>query len=368
MVFFVTKQKYMSSPNQPPPPYSCQYSPQIPELLLQLNCSLMLSTYQAGKLIFLSPKDEHSLVQLPRNFNKVMGVGLHEDKMVLATKDEVHVMRNSPDLARFYPRKPDTYDSLFMPRATFYTGLLDIHDIDFGVDDRIFAVNTSFSCLIEVDVNYSFTPIWHPPFISKLASEDRCHLNGMALKDGKPKYVTAFNTGDTPQSWREVVTSGGILMDVESNEIIAEALPMPHSPRLYRDELYVLLSAKGALAKVDPTSGQYDIITQTKGFVRGLAFQGDYAFIGLSKLRQNSSTFAQLPFAKDAQQSGILVVHLPTGAVIGQITYQASVDEIYDVQVLPNSIRPNILNTAKPDYKLGLHIPDTTFWAPITNE
>ena len=358
----------MPSPNQPPPPFSCQYTPQVPELLQQLNCSLMLSTYQAGKLIFLSPKDEHSLVQLPRNFNKVMGVGLYDDKLVLATKDEVLVMRNSPDLARFYPRKPGTYDSLFMPRATYYTGLIDIHDIDFGVDDRIFAVNTSFSCLIEVNFNYSFTPVWQPPFISKLASEDRCHLNGMALKDGKPKYVTAFNAGDTPQSWREEVTTGGILMDVETNNIVAEGLPMPHSPRLYRDALYVLLSAKGALARINPNTGRYDMVAQTKGFVRGLAFHGDYAFIGLSKLRQNSSTFAKLPFAKQAQQSGIVIIHLPTGATVGQIVYQTSVDEIYDVQVLPNSIRPNIVNTDKPDYKMGLHIPGTTFWAPLSNE
>lgn len=325
----------------------------------------MLSTYQAGKLIFLSPKDEHSLVQLPRTYNKVMGVGLHEEKMVLATKDEVIVLRNSPALAHHYPRKPATYDSLFMPRATYNTGLVDIHDIDFTDNHQIVAVNTSFSCLVTIDDNYSFTPIWHPPFISRLASEDRCHLNGMALVNGHPKYVTAFNQGDTPQSWRSEVTTGGIIMDIDSNECIAQNLPMPHSPRWWNDELYVLLSAKGALAKVDIETGQYDIVMQTKGFVRGLAFYGDYAFIGLSKLRQNSSTFGQLPFAKEAQQAGILVVHLPTGALIGQMIYQATVDEIYDIQVLPNSIRPNALNMERPDYKMGLHIPDTTFWAPL---
>ena len=49
-------------------PFSCQYTPQIPELLQHLNCSIAISTYQAGKVVFISAKDENNLIQLPRNF------------------------------------------------------------------------------------------------------------------------------------------------------------------------------------------------------------------------------------------------------------------------------------------------------------
>lgn len=198
-----------TTPSKQLAPFACTYTPNVPELLAQLNCSLAVSTYQAGKVIFLSPKNEEKLIQLPRTFNKAMGIALHEDKMAIACKDEVIVLKNSKDLAHHYPRKPNVYDALYMPRLTYHTGALDVHDLDWG-DDGLYAVNTSFSCLIKIDENFSFTPVWKPPFISKLASEDRCHLNGMCIKDGKPKYVTAFNTGDTPQSWREVVTTGGI--------------------------------------------------------------------------------------------------------------------------------------------------------------
>ena len=358
----------MNPSNQPLPPFSCIYSPNVPELLTQLGCTLAISTYQAGKVIFISPKDEEYLVQLPRTFNKAMGITLHGRKMAIATKDEVVVLANSPELATHYPKNPNTYDGLFMPRATYYTGQIDIHDLDYGSDNSLYAVNTSFSCLIKIDDDYNFRPIWKPPFITSLASEDRCHLNGMAMKDGKPKYVSAFNQGDTFQSWRKVVTTDGIIMDVTTNEVVASNLAMPHSPRLFGDELYLLLSATGELIRLDVNTGKYDVVNQVDGFVRGLARCGDYVFVGLSRLRKNSSTFAKLAIADKALQAGVAIFHLPTGAFIGEIKYQSSVDEIYDVQVIPNMVRPGIMNTMKPDHKLGLTIPESTYWAKTEEE
>lgn len=347
----------------PPHPFSCTYTPNIPELLQQLGCTLALSTFQAGKVIFLSAKSEDELTQLPRNFAKPMGIALEGKKMAIACLDEVVVLVNSPQLAHHYPKKPATYDALYMPRASYYTGQIDIHDLDFGENGQMFAVNTSFSCIIKIDDNFSFTPIWKPGFISKLASEDRCHLNGMALENRKPKFVTAFSETDTNQGWRETVTTGGILMDVDSGEIVARNLAMPHSPRLYDGDLYLLLSATGELVKIAIESGKTEVVTQLNGFVRGLCKYGDYVFVGMSRLRKSSSTFGKLKFAEKAASAGIVVVHLPTGAIVGEIRYLASVDEIYDVQVLPGMQRPGILNTEKPEHKLGLATPEATYWA-----
>lgn len=232
----------------------------------------------------------------------------------------------------------------------------------------MFAVNTLFSCIIKIDDNYSFTPVWRPKFISRLASEDRCHLNGMAMLDGKPKFATAFSATDTPQGWRPEVTTGGIVMDVGSSEIIARNIPMPHSPRLYDGELYLLLSATGELVKLDVKTGKYDVVTQLTGFVRGLCKYGDYAFVGLSKLRKSSSTFGKLEIADRALNAGIAIVYLPTGSLVGEIRYHNSVDELYDVQVIPNYRRPGILNTERPEYKLGLTTPETTYWAVERSE
>ncbi|RLD22163.1 MAG: TIGR03032 family protein, partial [Bacteroidetes bacterium] len=176
-------------------------------MLQKLNCTIAISTYQAGKLIFLSPKDDSSLIQLPRTFEKPMGIAenVAKDKIALAAKDEIIVFSNSKDLAHHYPKSPGRYDALYMPRVTYHTGPLDIHDLSFGKEDQLYAVNTLFSSIIKIDDDYNFTPYWTPPFIDKLVSEDRCHLNGMAMKDGLPKYASAFNQGNSFQSWREKV-------------------------------------------------------------------------------------------------------------------------------------------------------------------
>ena len=349
-------------PTRLPAPFQCVYNPQLPELLQQLQCTIALSTYQAGKVILLSCLDGERLIQLPRTFDKPMGIALRGDQMALATRNQVHLLTNSPGLAAHYPAKPATYDALFMPRATYYTGQIDIHDLEWGQEGLI-AVNTSFSCLCRIDEHYSFTPIWHPPFISHLAHEDRCHLNGLAMEDGRPRFVTAFNQGDSRQSWRDHITKTGVLLDVASGEPVCTGLPMPHSPRIREGQLFVLLSATGELVCIDQNTGKVDVVTQLDGFVRGMDTCGDYAFIGLSRLRPNSSTFAKLPMAHRAQQAGIVVVHVPTGAVVGQIRYQSSVDEIYDVRILPGLQRPNILNTDREEHQLGLAIPERTYWA-----
>jgi uncharacterized protein (TIGR03032 family) len=346
-------------------PFSCTYSAQVPELMLKLNCSIAISTYQAGKLIFLSPKDENSLVQLPRTFSRPMGIAESKtkDKIALAAKDEIIVFANSPSLAKHYPKTPNRYDALYMPRVSYHTGPLDIHDLSFGKDDQLFAVNTLFSCIISVDSDYNFTPYWKPPFIDKLVSEDRCHLNGMAMLNGLPKYATAFNQGNSFQSWRDKVTETGVIIDMDSNEVIVDGLAMPHSPRIFNNELYVLLSATGELVKVDVNSGKYEVIIKIDGFVRGMSMCQDYVFIGLSKLRKGSTTFGKLKFADHEYDAGIVIVHLPTKNIAGKISYESSLDEIYDVHILADKIRPNILNTLNENYKLGLMTPDSTYWA-----
>ena len=344
--------------------FSCKFTSNIPQLLHELNCSIAISTYQAGKVVFISVKNGDTLVQLPRNFEKAMGIAedVEKDKIAIACKDEVIVFKNSKELAKFYPKAPDKYDALYLPRATFHTGAIDIHDLNFGDNGELYAVNTLFSSIVRIDDNYNFTPYWTPPFIDKITSEDRCHLNGMAMLNGKPKYATAFNNGNTSQSWRDRVTESGIIMDVEKNIIIAEGLAMPHTPRIFNNELYVLLSATGELVKVNAESGDYDVIVSLDGFVRGMSFHKDYLFIGLSKIRKKSTTFGKLDFSENSNEAGIVVIHLPTKRIIGKLTYLTSLEEIYDIHILANKKRPNILNTINDDHKRSLMIPSSTFW------
>ncbi|MCH7827500.1 MAG: TIGR03032 family protein [Bacteroidetes bacterium] len=345
----------------PLPPFSSTYSPNVPELLNTLNISLALSTYQAGKLIFLSAKNQEELIQLPRTFDNIMGIAVKDKMMAIACKNELVELLNTSELAPTYPKKPNIYDALYLPRATYYTGQLALHDMEF-TDDGILAVNTLFSCLSIINNECSFKPVWNPKFIKELTPNDNCHLNGMALKDGKPVYVSALGKTNTRQGWRDNKMTGGVLIDVNSNEIILENLQMPHSPRIYNDKLYFLNSAAGELCAVDTDKRTYGTITKLGSYARGMDRCGDYLFIGVSKLRHKSSVFGDLPIAKSSF-AGILIVYLPMGNIVGHIRYETSVEEIYDVKVLPGLRRPGIVSHTQDVNKLALTSPIGDFWA-----
>jgi uncharacterized protein (TIGR03032 family) len=352
--------------SQPPPPFSCTYSPNVPELLQALGISLALSTYQAGKTVLISARDAETLVQLPRTFDTAMGIAVAPGRMAIAAKSEVVVLGASPGLATGYPGHPGAYDTLYAPRAAYYTGQLALHDMAWNADGLL-AVNTLFSCLSIIDDTCSFRPVWQPPCISKLVPEDRCHLNGMALSPaGKPEFVTALGVTDTRQGWRENKMAGGVLLRVPSGETVLAGLPMPHSPRLYDGQLYALLSAAGELVRVDPPTGTYEKLLELPGFARGMDRCGDYLFIGLSKLRHKTSVFGDLPIAKRSPFAGIVIVYLPRPSIVGHLRYEASVEEIYDVKVLPGVRRPGIMNTEKDTFRAALVTPTDTYWAKDT--
>lgn len=357
----------MISPDQAAqlPPFTCQVSPGFAELLAELNCSLAISTYQAGKVILIGLNPTGQLVQLPRNYNKAMGIALDGDKMAIATKENVEILACSRGLALNHPQRPGLYDGLYMPRATYYTGMVDIHDLEWG-KAGLWAINTSFSCLCLIEEDYSFTPQWQPFFVTELEHDDYCHLNGLAMRDGEPAYVTALGQTNSHRGWKPQITTGGILMSVAANEILLKGLAMPHSPRFWDDKLYLLLSASGELIAVDTQKGTYETVCQLGSFVRGMSRQGDYVFIGRSRLRESSTTFQKLqalPIGQNSHTAGISVVHLPSGSVVGELSYENSVEEIYDIQVLPGLLRPGIQNTETPFHTLALSTPQQSYWA-----
>ena len=355
-------------PPLPPsvPPFASTFTPEVPDLLSALRCSVVLSTYQAGRVVVFSPRGE-SLAQLNRAFDAPMGMAVDghgaDLRLAVATTDALHVLRNAPTLAGTYPNQPGTYDALLVPRATYYTGPLDLHDMTWDADGHLIAVNTRFSCLCRVDGRHAFEPLWSPPFVTALEPSDRCHLNGLAVgADGTPAFVSALGATDTPRGWSDGRLTGGVVLDVATGETVAAGLAMPHSPRVVDGTLYVLQSATGMLSAVDPASGTTTDVCAVGGFARGLARRGDYLFVGLSKIR-GRSTFAGLPVTGHARHAGVVIVHAPSGQIAGSILFTSSAEEIYDVQVLPETARPGIVG---PDQAVrGRAIPTEGggFWA-----
>ena len=347
--------------SQPLPPFSCTFSPTVPDILHGLNATIAITTYQAGKVIFISAQDKDHLIQLPRNFEKPMGLALQEEKLAIATQDAVLVFGNAAKMAPNYPKQKNTYDSLFLPRAQYFTGNNDIHDLHWE-GETLWAVNTRFSCLATIDHHYSFTPQWKPAFIDKMEPLDQCHLNGVAFEHQKPRYVTALGATTEASGWRPNKAHGGVLIDVAENSILAKDLPMPHSPRLFDGDLYALHSATGDLVKIDRSTGKFEILKSLDGFVRGMDKLGDYLFVGLSKLRETSQAFQNLPVSKKSIYCGVVILYMPKMSLAGYIKYENNVEEIYDVKILPGLRRPGLVTPQRQEVS-AIHTPTEDYWA-----
>ena len=214
-----------------------------------------------------------------------------------------------------------------------------------GSGKQVVFVNTLFSCLATISEQHSFVPLWQPPFISRIAAEDRCHLNGLGMRDGQPRYVTAVSQSDVADGWRDKRRDGGCLIDLSSNEVIVTGLSMPHSPRWDRGKLWLLNSGTGEFGYVQPERGVFQPVTFCPGYLRGLTFNGDFAVVGLSKPRHNK-TFSGLPLdeqlqAKDASpRCGLLIIDRRSGDIVHWLWIEGVVEELYDVAVLPGVRRP----------------------------
>lgn len=340
--------------------YQIIYSTSLIELLDQEKISVALTTYQAGKLILISSKDRQ-LVQTPISFKKPMGIAIQGSKLAVACIDEIQLFSNEEqDAVRKKPGLAE-FDSIYLHRATYHTGPLDLHDLEFG-EGMIWGVNTLFSCLAAYDVTFSFRPKWKPPFISSLVPEDNCHLNGMAMQNHLPKYATALSKDDSKHGWRKDKLQTGILMEVPSGHIILDGLAMPHSPRIYNDHLYILESGSGKLLRVVPNENRAELIYNFNCFVRGMSFYKHIAVIGKSKIRDHSKDFDDLHVKENSRYAGVIFFDMDSKEVMGEINYESDVDEIFDVQVLENTRNPVIISAQLERMNDIITFPGQAFW------
>ncbi|WP_231993589.1 TIGR03032 family protein [Pseudobythopirellula maris] len=342
-------------------PLRSVHTTSFPALLEQLGASLLVTTYQAGKLVVLRA-DGGVLNTHFRNLVKPMGLAVEGGRLAVGCSVDVWEFHNVPavcvklDESEDYPTSIAKHDACFMPRRSHCTGDVQIHEMAFvkgesgkgkGESELVF-VNTAFSCLAVRSEQNSFEPVWRPPFIDRLAPGDACHLNGLAAEGGRVKYVTALGQTTEPGGWRENKRDGGLLMDVDSGEVVCRGLSMPHSPRLYRDKLWLLESGEGTIGTVDPATGRYEAIAQFPGFTRGLSFLGPLAFIGLSQVRE-SAVFSGIPLVERLKKAeertcGVWVLNIETGQTLGFCRFEAGVQEIFAVEVLPGVRFPDLVN------------------------
>ncbi|MGK7890397.1 MAG: TIGR03032 family protein [Leptolyngbyaceae cyanobacterium] len=361
----------MSTPNpSEPAPLQYIHSTSFVDLLATLGISLFVSTYQAGRLMVVQAEGDR-LSTLLRNFVQIMGVALTPHRLALGTRNQIHFFRNIPSAIRYLnleqlennpendtknsPKNSpennpeNNADACYIPRHSIVTGDIRVHELAW-VSDQLWVVNTQFSCLCTLHPDYSFVPQWRPPFISQIATGDRCHLNGFAIVNGQPKYATVFARTDSPQGWRSHKVDGGCILDIPTGEVICHGLSMPHSPRFYDGKLWVLDSGRGRLVTVDVETGTCTTVAEFPGFTRGLAFYGRYGLIGLSQIREKE-TFGGLPLEtrNDDLKCGVWAIDIITGETVAFLEFQEGCSELFDLQVLATAQHPMVLGFQRQD-------------------
>ena len=344
------------------PSFEITTSRQLLAWMAEQKLSIALTTYQIGKLFSLGLKANGELSVFERTFNRCMGLCPSADGNGFWLSSLYQLWR----FENLLPAggKADGYDRLYVPQLGNTTGDCDIHDMAVDADGQLVFVNTLFSCLATISDTHSFRPLWRPPFISRLAAEDRCHLNGLAMREGRPGYVTAVSASDAADGWRERRRDGGVVIDVQSNEIVATGLSMPHSPRWYHERLWICNSGSGEFGWIDLQTGAFEPLTFCAGYLRGVAFHGDFALLGTSKPRHNK-TFSGLPLDDALTQRnvearcGIQVVDLRTGDAVHWIRFEGLVDELYDVITLPGVRNPSLIGFVSDEIRRLISIEES---------
>jgi uncharacterized protein (TIGR03032 family) len=338
-------------PDEPKKPARVQtvFSRGFGDWLLSQRVGLVCSTHLTGYLLFIGTRADGRPVPSAASFSQAMGLVAGSQRIYLGTKNEIWRLEN---ILRSDELADQMFDRFYAPRTAHMTGDINIHEMGVDAHGDILFINTRYSCLATVSATHAFKPLWKPKFISKLAPEDRCHLNGLAMENGHARYVTACSTGDVLEGWRGGHRDAGVLIDIETDSVVADGLSMPHSPRVWADSIYLLEAGRGYLVRIDRHSGRREDVTFCPGFARGLAFVSHYAVVTVSFPRHDN--FGGLPLdetmkAKNvAPRCGLLVIDLRSGDIVQWFRAKGDVTELFDVGVIPNIRCPRGIGPLAP--------------------
>ncbi|MCC5638816.1 TIGR03032 family protein [Nostoc sp. CHAB 5844] len=316
---------------------SISASPDFVNWLQSQQISLAITTPQSSRLMLLGVNHQGQISGFERVFEQAAGLYITDERIYLGTKAQIWQLDNALTPGQVY----DGYDKLYIPRIGYTTGDLGIQDLAVeSENNRIVFVSSLLNCVATVNDRYSCTPLWKPKFISHLVNENRCQLNGLAMVNGKPRYVTAYSQSDMVHSWQQTWQNNGCVVDIQSDEVVATGLSMPHSPRFYQDKLWLLNAGTREFGYINIYSGKFQAVTLCSGWLRGLAFVGDYAIVGLSK---SSHHHVQLVNNNAETECGLMVIDIKTGAMVHWLRLEGEVTEIFDVQILSGVNRPQVM-------------------------
>jgi uncharacterized protein (TIGR03032 family) len=320
--------------------------------LTRNRTSFAFTSYQTGRLLLAGTMPDGTVSVNQQSFSRAMGICWDRNGLWLASRVQLWRLENI--LPEGFVAQ-GRFDVSLMPRRTHITGDIDVHEVAVDGNGRPVFVNTSFSCLAELDPIHSFRPIWKPPFISELVREDRCHMNGLGMLGGKPKYVTAVSQTDIADGWHGRPLPKGVLIDVQENRIVTDGLLMPHSPRVSPDgRVYAVDSGRGYLVEVDPTSGDISEIAFCPGFLRGLTLINGFAIVTISKPRYGK--FDEMPIADELAKRNevplcaVVVIDIASRRIVEWLKLEGDMQELFTVELMPDVRCPMVVGPQTEEF------------------
>jgi uncharacterized protein (TIGR03032 family) len=327
--------------------------------LAERRLSLALTTGASGRLVLIGPGTDGSPSLFLRTFDGAYGLHANGQSLLMGSAFQIWRFENTV--------APGTsaagYDKLFVPRVAHTIGDVGAGDVAFAADGKILFANTLFSCIAAASDEFSFVPVWRPPFVSRLVPESRCHLSGFALEEGRPRYVSIGAVSDEPRGWERDIAGAGLVMDAASGAPVAQGLALPVSPRLDRGRLWLNEAASGLFGFVHLGNGAFEEVAFCPGWLSGLAFVGGFAVVATSAARGGRG-LGGLPLERNLEtyrakaQTAVCVVDLAAGDVVHWLRFDG-LSEIRDVALLAETVRPAALGLAGEDIRRVLSIgPD----------
>ncbi|MFN8709240.1 MAG: DUF4915 domain-containing protein, partial [Planctomyces sp.] len=107
-----------------------EFTPNLPQILQELRSSLMVTTYQAGKLLVLGVHDNQLKITFT-NYEQPMGLAIRPDAIAIGSRKQMNFLRANREVAPTVA-PAGTWDVCYIPRSSTWTGSIHGHDLAWG--------------------------------------------------------------------------------------------------------------------------------------------------------------------------------------------------------------------------------------------
>jgi uncharacterized protein DUF4915 len=209
--------------------------------------------------------------------------------------------------------------------------LFDVHDV-YADGTLSLAVGTHENSLFELGGHRPFSSLVLP------GEPDSWHLNCLENVGGEI-FASAFHRGGAFRQWSGNAEGKGFVFSLASGAIVANGLTMPHSPRFVEGLWHICNSGRNELIAVDPLTPLRQVHrVELGGYTRGLAFDSDNFYVGISRRRHREDD--------GKGTASIAVVNRTSWNLIERIPIPCP--EIYDILLVPEWA-PGMLKTSMPE-------------------